>query len=404
MNFNIENLQKKVTNNIDNQKDKYINISHSIFEHPEIGNEEFFASKLLEDTLENEGFSLEKAVAGHPTSFIARKKSSLKSGSTVCYLAEYDALPNLGHACGHNIIGTASIAAAISLSKLIDEIGGEIVVFGTPAEEGGENGSAKASFVKHNLLHGIDVCLMIHPGYATSVTSDSLAVDCLEFEYIGKAAHAASHPEQGINALDAIISLFNGINALRQQVTDDVRIHGIITDGGKAPNIIPDYARAKFFVRAAKRKNCDNITKKVINIAKGAELSTGAKLNFRFFQNKIDNFLITKTLDKIFVDSLKTLHIDISDIPKDYRDSTDAGNISQIIPTIQPHIKIGSDKLVAHTEEFAKAAISSEGDYALIIGGKALAFTGLTLLTDRDKLNKVKKDFEKSKIIENQNI
>lgn len=395
--LDIKDIRKKIVSGIDIMKDSYINISHSIHDHPETGNKEFFASKLLENTLEREGFSIKRSVAGHPTSFIARKGSRKKKSVTVAYLAEYDALPELGHACGHNIIGTASTAAAISLGKFIDKIGGEVVVLGTPAEEGGENGSAKASFVKYNLLKNIDVCLMIHPGNVTSVTSDTLAVDFLEFEYIGKAAHAALYPERGINALDAVILLFNGINALRQQVPEDVRIHGIITDGGKAPNIIPDYARAKFFVRALKRKKCDVVKQKVINIGKAASLATGAKLNLRFFQNKVDNFLRNVTLDEIFLENLDLIGIHIGSKPADYKDSTDAGNISQVVPTIQPHIKIGSDKLIAHTEEFCRAAVSEEGDRALIVGAKALALTGFVLLSDENKLKKVKDDFERSK-------
>lgn len=248
-------LKEQIIDEIESRKAEYLKISHSIHENPEIGNEEYFASKLLSDLLEAEGFTVERGVAGHETAFLARKKSSVKSGPSVAFLAEYDALPGLGHACGHNIIGTASTAAAIALGRQIDEIGGEVVVLGTPAEEGGPNGSAKGSFVKHGLLEGIDAALMVHPSNATRITGNSLAVDPLDFEFIGKPAHAAAAPHQGINALDAVIQLFNSINALRQHVTDDVKIHGIITHGGDAPNIVPHYAKARFYIRAATRKN-----------------------------------------------------------------------------------------------------------------------------------------------------
>lgn len=240
-------LKETIITNVESNKELYLSTSHQIHEKPEIGNEEFFASGLLTDILESEGFEVEKAVAGHETSFIARKKSS-KPGPSIAFLAEYDALPGLGHGCGHNIIGTTSVAAAIALSKVLEETGGEAVVFGTPAEEGGPNGSAKGSFVKHGLVEGIDAALMVHPHGQTRLTSTSLAVDPLDFEYIGKPAHAAASPHEGINALDALIQLFNGINALRQQLPDDVRIHGIITHGGDAPNIIPEYAKARFYI------------------------------------------------------------------------------------------------------------------------------------------------------------
>lgn len=390
-------FQDRIINEIDKNKDDYINISHKIHGYAEIGNEEINSSKLLINVLEKEGFTVEKDLAGHSTSFIARKKSNKKSGPTIGYLAEYDALPKLGHACGHNIIGTASVAAAIGLSKLVDEIGGTILVFGTPAEEGGENGSAKASFVKQNLLDNVDACLMVHPGNKTSVTPNSLANNPIQFEFIGKSAHAASSPEEGINALDGVIQLFNGINALRQHVKDDVRIHGIITDGGNAPNIVPDYAKAKFFIRAATRKSCDLVTEKVKNIAKGAALITGTEVKIKFFQNEIDDFLVNRKFDNIFAENLKLLGIDTEKTLSGGIGSTDAGNVSQVIPTIQPIIKIGGDDLVAHTAEFCEAAKSKQGDEALVVSAKALALTGLTLLTDESKVEEIREEFNKSK-------
>lgn len=392
-----ESLSQSIIHNVEKSKNKYVNISHNIHEKPEIGNMEFFASNLLSNTLESAGFTVERSVAGHETSFIARKVSKKSEGPVIGYLAEYDALPNLGHGCGHNIIGTTSVAAAIALSTVIDDIGGEIVVLGTPAEEGGENGSAKGSFVKHGLIKGIDACMMIHPSNRTSITGTSLAVDPLDFEFIGKPAHAAACPEQGINALDAVIQLFNGINAYRQHITSDVRIHGIITHGGDAPNIIPEYAKARFFIRAATREACDLVTNRVIDIAEGAALAAGAKLNVIAFQNKVDNLLLNRKFDSIFIGSMKYLGIDIdTDIDKGLG-STDAGNISQVVPTIHPYIKIGPDNLVGHTAEFCAAAKSEEGDEALILGAKALALTGLTLLTDKKKLNDIKQEFLRCK-------
>lgn len=392
-----ETLKDKVISQIEAEKESYLAISHQIHEKPEIGNKEFFASMLLSDVLQSCGFSVEKDIAGHATAFIARKKSAKGTGPVIGYLAEYDALPNLGHACGHNIIGTTSIAAAIALSRVIDETGGEVVVLGTPAEEGGENGSAKGSFVKHNLLQGIHVCMMIHPSNQTSVTGSSLAVDPLDFEFIGKPAHAAACPEEGINALDAVISLFNGINALRQHLTSDVRIHGIITHGGDAPNIVPEYAKARFYIRASTRKSCDEVTEKVKNVARGAALATGAKVNIIAFQNNVDDLLINKKFDDVFVDSMKLLGVEIASTPTRGLGSTDAGNISHVVPTIHPYIKIGPSNLVGHTQEFCTAAKSAEGDNALIIGAKALALTGLRLLTDENKLKEIKAEFERCK-------
>ena len=391
----ISELKAVIFSNIDSNKKNYIRISHDIHNKPELGNQEFFASTILTEALSKEGFSIEKSLAGHPTSFIARKKSKERKGPTIGFLAEYDALPNLGHACGHNIIGTTSIAAAISLSKVIDDVGGEVVVLGTPAEEGGENGSAKGSFVKYNLLKGIDACLIAHPGSRNCITSDSLAVDPLDFEFIGKSAHAAACPEKGINALDGVIQLFNGINALRQHLPKDVSIHGIITHGGDAPNIVPQYTKARFFIRAATRIGCDEVTNKVRNIAKGAALATGSKVNIIAFQNKVDNMLKNRPFDDIFVENLKSLGFKIDTKKESSVGSSDVGNISHVVPTIQPNIKIGPNTLVGHTKEFCDAAISGQGDIALITGAKALALTGFCLLADVAKLKIIKDEFNR---------
>lgn len=398
MSFNFEENKNVIVSTIDNLSQELISISHSIHENPETGNEEYFASKLLADTLEVEGFTVQRGIPGHKTAFIARKKS-VKPGAVIAYLAEYDALPSLGHACGHNIIGTASIAAAIALSRVLDEVGGEIVVLGTPAEEGGPNGSAKATFIKQGLLNGIDVCMMIHPNAETTITGSTLAVDPLDFEYIGKPAHAAACPEEGINALDAVILLFNGINALRQHVTRDVRIHGIITHGGDAPNIIPDYAKARFFIRASTRKALDEVTKRVKAIAQGAALATGAQVNIIAYQNPVDDFFIVSSFDDIFKEHLEALGIEVKTEDITGLGSTDAGNISQVVPTIHPYLSIGPVTISAHTAEFRAAARSEAGDKALLLGAKALALTGLTLLSDKEKLNNIKLEFKKAKEI-----
>jgi amidohydrolase len=397
MSINQETLRNKILAVIEEKGGKYIEVSHRIHENPEIGNEEVFASDLLTETLKGEGFTVEKSVAGHSTAFIARKKSK-KSGPALGFLAEYDALPGIGHACGHNIIGATSAAAAVALSSVIEETGGEILVLGTPAEEGGPNGSAKGSFVKHGLLKGIDACLIAHPSNQNSLTGNSLAVDPLDFEYIGKPAHAAGCPEAGINALDAVIQLFNGINALRQHLTSDIRIHGIITHGGDAPNIVPEYAKARFFIRAATREELNVVTEKVKNIARGAALATGASLNVIAFQNSVDNLLVNNKFNEIFKESLESIGASIS-APNSKRGmgSTDVGNVSHVVPTIHPNIKIGADNLVGHTAEFCEAAKSKEGDEGLLLGAKALALTGLALLIDEEKLKGIWEEFEAAK-------
>jgi amidohydrolase len=380
----------------DEFKYRLIAISHDIHNRPEIGNKEYFASQTLCSFLKEHDFEVTVNVAGHPTGFIAKRKSA-KPGPVFGFLAEYDALPGLGHACGHNIIGTASVSAGIALSKVLEEIGGEVIVFGTPAEEGGPGGSAKGSFVKAGLFDEVDACAMVHPGALTAVTGPSLAVDPLIFSFYGKAAHAAAAPEKGINALDGVIQLFNGINALRQHLPDDVRIHGIITDGGQAPNIVPDYAEAQFFIRAAKRSTLTEVTRKVKAIAEGAALATGSRVEVKPLQNEIDELLINRTFDEVLAQELEALgEIVLRENPKGLG-STDAGNVSQVVPTIHGYIQIGPETLVGHTEAFREAAVSAKGDQALIKAGKALAFTGYRVLTEPELLKAIQRDFHANK-------
>ncbi|QKY68638.1 M20 family metallopeptidase [Lentibacillus sp. CBA3610] len=388
----LEGLQKQISDNIEANQERYIETSHAIHDNPEIGNEEYYASQLLTDILIKEGFAVEKGVAGHETAFLAQRKSK-KEGLRIGFLAEYDALPGIGHACGHNIIGTTGVAAAVAVSKVIDDIGGELVVLGTPAEEGGPNGSAKGSFVKAGLVEDIDAAIMLHPGNETTLTSPTLGVDPLDFEFFGQSAHASANPEKGINALDGVIQLFNGINALRQHLPADVRIHGVITNGGEAPNIVPEYAKARFFIRASTRTVLNDVTEKVKGIANGAASATGARVNVTPFQNEVDNFIVNKRFDHVFKEIIERLGETVNTEKKTALGSTDAGNISQVVPTIHPHIKIGGSDLVGHTVEFREAAKSEKGDQALITGTKAVALTILELLTNRQVYDAIYEEF-----------
>ncbi|UPM53784.1 M20 family metallopeptidase [Gottfriedia acidiceleris] len=394
MTVKIETQREQIVKSIEESKKVYLEISHNIHEKPEIGNQEFFASETHTKILVEAGFDVTRNIAGHETGFVARKTSS-KQGPTIAFLAEYDALPGLGHACGHNIIGTTSVAAGIALAEVISETGGEVVIFGTPAEEGGPNGSAKGSFVKNGLLEGVDAALMLHPSGKTGLSSPSLAVDPLDFHFYGRAAHAAGSPEHGINALDAVIQLFNGINALRQQLSSDVRIHGIITHGGDAPNIIPEYASARFFIRASTWKRTEEVSTKIRNIAEGAAIATGSTVKIERFQNEVHDFIINQSLDEIVGEELSLLG-EVVNSKSGGLGSTDAGNVSHVVPTSHAYIKIGPDDLIAHTNEFREAAKSPLGDHALITGAKALALTGYRLITDKNLLEKVQNEFQQA--------
>ncbi|MFQ7057691.1 MAG: M20 family metallopeptidase [Turicibacter sanguinis] len=266
-------------------KQRLWEMSDYIHDHPELGNQEFEAVNTLTSFLKEHNFSVEVGVAGLETAFTAVYDSK-KPGLSVAYLCEYDALPDLGHGCGHNMIGVMSAGAGVLLSKIIDEVGGKVYVFGTPAEE--TNG-AKVTMAEAGLFNEMDAVMMVHPDGYTTESGTSLAMEALQFDYTGRPSHAAASPENGINALNAVIQLFNGIDALRQHVKSDVRMHGIITNGGVAANIVPEHATAQFYIRAATKEYLAVVKEKVLNIAQGAALITGTTVEISNYELSYDD-------------------------------------------------------------------------------------------------------------------
>lgn len=370
-------IQQKILNYIDQNQETYRDTAKQIFAHPEVSNHEFFASKLLESILKNNGFAIEENAAGHRTGFSASFRSG-KPGPVIVFLAEYDALPNLGHGCGHNLIGTIAAFSAVAASQFLSETGGEVRVYGTPGEEGGEQGSAKESFVRKGYFNDVDAALEVHPAVVNTLTPRTLALDPIDIEFWGKAAHASTAPEQGINALDALILTYNGINALRQHLPKDVQIHGIILDGGSAPNIVPDYSRGRFFIRAETRETVNTVNKKVQNIAAGAASMTGAKWKVSFFQNKIDDLIPNSKLDAVYRGHAEELGETLSEI--DQFPTTDAGNVSHAVPTLHASLKTLEEYAPPHSVAFRDSCIKEYALNGIARGAKLLALTALDLL------------------------
>lgn len=384
------NIRETIDKVVEERLEVYKDIALQIHEKPEVSNYEFFASKILSERLAEEGFDVKLDVAGHRTGFDARYKSG-KPGPTVVFFAEYDALPGIGHACGHNLYGATSSLAGVALKAIIDETGGEVRVYGTPGEEGGENGSAKGSFVREGFFEDVDIALGVHPGYEHGLSRASLANDPVDVEFFGKASHASGAPEKGINALDAIIQVYNASNALRQHLTDDVRIHGVITNGGEAANVVPDYASARFYLRAKSRPILNDLYAKFENIVKGAALQTGAEYKFGLFQNSVDNIVPTPLFDEIYEKHLNRYG---ESIPTENtikgNGSSDVGNISQVVPTIQPGIKISEEYIAGHSIEFREACKSELGLKSIGLGAKLLANTALDIILDPELLERIK--------------
>lgn len=387
-------LKNQISQFIDTNAKIYQDISLTIHAKPEVSDFEYFASQTLSEQLKKEGFEIELPAAGHRTGFAATYKSN-KPGPTVVFLAEYDALAGLGHGCGHNVFGATSSIAGAALKSIVDQIGGEVRVYGTPGEEGGQNGSAKGSFVKKGYLNDVDFALCTHPGSSPEdgLSTRNYACAPVDIEFWGKPAHAAGCPQDGINALDAQILTYAAIGVLRQQLTDRIRIHGVIVEGGTAPNVIPEYTKAKYYIRAADIDTLHELYEKVENIVKGSALQTGCTSSMKLYQNLVENMVLTPSLDAIYEKYITELgntvkHVEDVVMPG----SSDVGNISQVVPTIQPHISITDVQIAGHSQDMVNASCSQKAMDAIVKGAKALAFTALELFENPEELVKVKED------------
>lgn len=358
------------------QRNDLVDLSHYIYCNPELGNEEVKSSKAIVSYLEKNNFKVEMGIENIETAFLGTYDSN-KPGASIAYLCEYDALPSIGHGCGHNMIAAMSAGAGVVLSKLIDDIGGKVLVFGTPAEE--TNG-AKVPLTDAGYFDDCDAVMMVHPSNTTKESGTSLAIEPIEFTYTGQTAHAASCPEKGINALNSVISLFNGIDALRQHVTPDVRMHGVIVEGGEAANVVPDRAVTQWYFRASTKEVLAPVLEKVKNIARGAALITGATLEMRQYELAYDDLKTDEALSNMFNDNLRKLGVE--DIqPKDKATgSVDIGNISNVAPTIHPYIGMCSTDIFAHTIEMAEATQTPYAKDQMLVAIQALVLTGIDVL------------------------
>ncbi|MHA2041148.1 MAG: M20 family metallopeptidase [Candidatus Thorarchaeota archaeon] len=371
----------KAIAHIDEDRSLLIDVSSEMFDNPEVAFQEAKASRRLANELEKAGFTVELGVAGMETAIRAVHPDE-SDGPSVAILAEYDALPELGHACGHNMIGSAALGACLALGKIKKDLPGRLIFLGTPAEE---DIGGKIAMVDAGVFKGVDAAMMFHPsaGY-TVVGRQGLALTEVKIEFQGKSSHAAASPEKGINALDAVIQTFNGINALRQHIKSLSRIHGVITHGGVKPNIVPDYAAADFYVRAPEDDYCAELVKKVENCAKGAANATGATLKFEVIVPSYQSRKMNKAMGAAFTKNLEAIGEPMTDLPEGSGGSSDIGNVSQVVPAIHPS---------GHSKEFAAASVSDRGHEAMMSAAKALAMTAIDLLTDPEFMEQVKAEF-----------
>jgi len=384
----IEKLKLKIKASVESQRQQLIQLSLNIHDNPELGFEEEKASAWLANYLEDSGFHVERGIAGLATAF----RATYGQGSPrIALLAEYDALPKIGHGCGHNIIAASAVGAAVASKSIVDQLGGSVVVLGTPAEEvfGG-----KIDMVKAGIFKEIDVAMIVHPDVRNMPTEEALACSSLEVEFFGRPAHAAAQPHRGISALDAMILAFTSINSLRQHIRGDARIHGIITDGGEAPNIVPAHSAAVFLVRALDDDYLAELKDKVLNCFTGASVASGARLEYRWKDRTYAPMKNNMTLAGLFKHNLQLLGRQVEAFDPHFGlGSTDMGNVSQVVPSIHPTIAIAPLEILVHTPEFAAAAASQVGQQGLMDAAKAMAMTVVDILGQPRMLDKIKQEF-----------
>jgi amidohydrolase len=386
----VQELKQRVIEVVEAWRPELVRLADQIHAHPEVAFEEHESAALLSQTLEANGFAVQRGVGGLETAFVATRTGK-PGGPTVAFLAEYDALPGLGHACGHNLIGTSAVGAALALASVLPELDGTIQVIGTPAEEGG---GGKALLVAAGVFEGVDAAMMVHPSDKNMTRRRSLTSFKVSIEFFGKPAHAAAKPDEGINALEAMVLTYNGINALRQHLRDDARIHGVITHGGEAPNIVPDYTAAHFYVRAADTAYCTLVLERVRACAEGAAQATGARLEFEEYAPRYDAMLPNPKLADLVEDNMTALGIDFRGPEPDERmGSSDMGNVSQVVPSLHPYVAIVPDGVGGHTVEFREAAGSPAGHEGMIQAAKLMAMTGLDLLAVPSNLDEAEAAF-----------
>ena len=356
----------------------------AIHAHPELAFEEHEAAGRLAALVETKGIAVERPYGGVATAFAAEIG---KKGAVVALCAEYDALPGIGHACGHNLMGTASVGAFLALAATAPDLGGTVRLIGTPAEE---RGNGKVKLIEAGTFRDVDAAMMFHAGAADELDPLMLAVVSLEVEFQGKASHAAAKPHLGINALDAMIMSFNNLNALRQVVRSDSRIHGIITHGGDAPNIIPARTSGRFMVRSPDNRYLEQLKVKVLRCFEAGATATGAELRHRWF-DQIDSLTTNEPMALAFAANAAALGRPVRRrTPADNHGSTDMGNVSSIVPSIHPYFAIAPEGTPTHSVEFARYAAEPPAMEAMVVAAKVLAMTCVDLLASPELLRKTK--------------
>lgn len=386
---------EKIDKVVDRRLDEMTTHAEWIGAHPEIGEKEFETSKRLAGILNDAGFETQYPYLEMPTAFNAVKRTG--EAPVYALLTEYDALPGIGHACGHSLHGMMSVFAGIALAETLGDFPGTLRVVGTPAEE--TNG-AKVTMSAKGVFDDVDLAAMIHSDAGKSkVVYNCLAMDSFEFTFTGKTAHAAASPWEGRNALNGAQLFFHAVDMMRQHIRPEMRIHGVIKEGGLAPNIVPDKAVVHFYFRGPKRKILDDVVKKMFDCARGAALATQTEVAWRKNEFSFDDMLPCPVGEEAFTRIFEELGETVV-VPTESGGSSDVGNVSYRCPTLQPRLAIVPQTLALHTVEFEKVVVSGPAmKKALKTGTRALARMGLRLFADTTLREALHKSFKEQKTV-----
>ncbi|RJQ52248.1 MAG: M20 family peptidase [Desulfobacteraceae bacterium] len=386
-------IKERICREVESLSETLFAVSRYLKDNPETAYQEFKACEHLSNVLTDLGFTVEKGVGKVETAFLARPSGRKPTRPSVALLAEYDALPKIGHGCGHNLIAAAGVGAAAALSRILGDAAGSVALVGTPAEEGG---GGKARLAEAGVFKEMDAAIMFHPGQLNIPGKDMLGRIKFRMEFFGKTAHAASSPDKGINALDAIVAAYSAINALRQHLRPDARIHGVITHGGDAPNIIPDYTAGLFYVRAGSRSYRDEVFERVKKCAEGAATAVGATVKIHVELPTIDPMNRNPSLEAAVRANMELLGIAI-DSDDGRRGSSDIGNLGYYLPALHPVLAMTGHDTPNHTVGFCEATVGPRGREAMINGAKIVAMTAYDFLSSETLRKKAAEDFNRSK-------
>ena len=386
----VEKLKVQACALIDKNAETLVNVSHEIHDHPEQNYEEVFASELLTRSANDQGVHVELGAFDCATGF----SGDVGSGPTVCIMSEYDALPDIGHGCGHNIIAAAGLGAAIALASIADASGGRVRYMGTPAEEGG---GGKILMARNGALVGVDLAMMVHPADADLATIDAIALQQLLVEYTGQESHAAAAPQLGRNALDAAVLGYMAVATLRQHILPTERIHGIFLKSGEKPNIVPREASSEWYVRSDNVTSLAALKPRVLASLESGALACGCSVSHEWIGTAYADMVTNDTMGTMYAHNALTLGRTVTDPRHGGRrvvGSTDMGNVSHLVPSIHPMIASAPVGISIHTKQFAQFARSPMADQAVLDGAKAMAMTAIDFWTSSERQQAVAAEFQ----------